>query len=314
MLRAFLSTLCFAGGVACAAEPFTVRDGDVVALVGNTFVEREQRDGLIELALTLAAPDANVTYRNLGWSGDTPSGRARRFFGPTEEGFKHLLDHVDAVKPTVIFVSYGTSEAFDGPAGREAFTQGYAKLLEELHKRTPRIVLVTAPPLDPAHSPAPEIARTTNEELRWQADWLRKVAAERGYGFVNLFEPLLQLQSRDDVPGPLTDNGMHLTPLGYRLAARVVLQDLSLSPGPWYENLAAAGQPLGPQQEQLRQAIVEKNELFFHRHRPQNETYLRGFRKHEQGNNAEEIYEFEPLAAEKDREIFRLRKNAKTAQ
>ena len=72
-------------------------------------------------------------------------------------------------------------------------------------------------------------------------------------------------------------------------------------------NLDEAAQPLEPEQERLRQAIVAKNELFFHRHRPQNETYLRGFRKHEQGNNAGEIYAFEPLAAEKDREIFQLR-------
>jgi lysophospholipase L1-like esterase len=306
MLRLALSLLVV-GNVAAAAEPFDLRDGDVVALVGNTFIEREQRDGFIELALTLAAPEADVSYRNLGWSGDTPTGRARRFFGPTEEGFKHLLDHLDAVKSTGILVSYGTSEAFEGAAGRESFTAGYRKLLDELQKRTPRIVLITAPPLDPAASPAPEVGHRMNDELRWQAGWLRQLAAERGYRQVDLYAPLLQLQERNDAPGPLTDNGVHLTPLGYRLAARVVLQDLGLSKGPWYENLAAAAQPLRPAEEQIRQAIVAKNTLFFHRHRPQNETYLRGFRKHEQGNNAGEIYKFEPLAAEKDREIFGLR-------
>ena len=49
--------------------------------------------------------------------------------------------------------------------------------------------------------------------------------------------------------------------------------------------------------EPLRVAIVAKNELFFYRWRPQNETYLFGFRKHEQGNNAKEIAEFDPLVA-----------------
>jgi hypothetical protein len=86
-----------------------------------------------------------------------------------------------------------------------------------------------------------------------------------------------------------------------------VLQELGLAPGPWYENLAEAAKPLSAAEETLRQAIVEKNTLFFHRHRPQNETYLRGFRKHEQGNNATEIYAFEPLTAEKDKQISRLR-------
>jgi hypothetical protein len=39
----------------------------------------------------------------------------------------------------------------------------------------------------------------------------------------------------------------------------------------------------------LQAAIQLKNFLFFQRHRPQNETYLFLFRKHEQGNNAVEI-------------------------
>lgn len=46
-----------------------------------------------------------------------------------------------------------------------------------------------------------------------------------------------------------------------------------------------------------------KNELFFHRHRPQNETYLFLFRKHEQGNNAVEIPQFDPLIADAESQI-----------
>ena len=61
------------------------------------------------------------------------------------------------------------------------------------------------------------------------------------------------------------------------------------------------------QAEQLRQAIIEKNRLYFHRWRPQNETYLFGFRKHEQGKNAVEIPKFDPLIAAKEAEIAKLR-------
>ena len=55
--------------------------------------------------------------------------------------------------------------------------------------------------------------------------------------------------------------------------------------------------------ERLRQLVVRKNELYFHRWRPQNITYLFGFRKHEQGNNASEIAQFDPLIAELERQI-----------
>ena len=53
-------------------------------------------------------------------------------------------------------------------------------------------------------------------------------------------------------------------------------------------------------------AIVAKNRLYFHRWRPQNETYLFGFRKHEQGQNAREIPQFDPLVDAAEKEIAKL--------
>ena len=60
-------------------------------------------------------------------------------------------------------------------------------------------------------------------------------------------------------------------------------------------------------ESRLRKAIVEKNRLYFYRWRPQNETYLFGFRKHEQGRNAKEVAQFDPLIAAKEQEIAKLR-------
>ncbi|MEZ6124874.1 MAG: GDSL-type esterase/lipase family protein [Planctomycetaceae bacterium] len=58
-----------------------------------------------------------------------------------------------------------------------------------------------------------------------------------------------------------------------------------------------------PAMDQVRALIVRKNELYFHRWRPQNITYLFGFRKHEQGNNAGEIAQFDPLIDELEQQI-----------
>jgi len=52
--------------------------------------------------------------------------------------------------------------------------------------------------------------------------------------------------------------------------------------------------------------VRKKNELYFYRWRPQNETYLFGFRKHEQGKNAREVAEFDPLVAAAEAEIDKL--------
>jgi hypothetical protein len=62
------------------------------------------------------------------------------------------------------------------------------------------------------------------------------------------------------------------------------------------------------QTDKLRRAINKKNEYWFHRHRPQNETYLFLFRKHEQGNNAVEIPQFDPLIKAEEKRIAELKK------
>ena len=68
--------------------------------------------------------------------------------------------------------------------------------------------------------------------------------------------------------------------------------------------------PFGPaqvQEEQLRKTIVAKNFDFFNFWRPDNDTYIFGYRKHEQGKNAVEIPQFKPLVEAKEAEIAKLR-------
>ena len=74
----------------------------------------------------------------------------------------------------------------------------------------------------------------------------------------------------------------------------------------WTSGVTIAKGPDFEQAEQLRREIVAKNLLYFHRWRPQNETYLLGFRKHEQGQNAIEIPQFDPLVAAKEASIRTL--------
>ena len=78
------------------------------------------------------------------------------------------------------------------------------------------------------------------------------------------------------------------------------------------EGVASTPLPFGHTEEarqvnELRQAIIEKNRLYFHRWRPQNETYLFGFRKHEQGQTAAEVPKFDPLIEELETKIAKLR-------
>lgn len=305
-----LLIVMIAANTVFAADVFPLREGDRVAIVGNTFIERAQDSGWLELALTRLAPESDVVFRNLGWSGDVVTARARRYFGKTEDGFARLMKHLDLVKPTVILVSYGTSKAFAGQAEREDFLAGYRQLLDAMGKRADRIVIITSPPIDRGASPAPRVADRVNEELAWQVGALRKLAQERGLGFIDIFTPLRQVFSQDGKTSPhWTTNGMHLTPRGYLLVAAVLRNELQggrQNVNDLLEAVASAEE--SPAEKKLREAIIKKNRTFFHRLRPENETYLRGFRKHEQGQNAEEIYEFADLARAMDQKIFELRR------
>jgi lysophospholipase L1-like esterase len=275
---------------AVPAEPLKLTDGDRVVLVGNTLIEREQAYGWWETALTRQFPGKKITFRNLGWSGDTVFGQSRASFDHNKPGagFKQLVEHVESLKPTVLFVAYGTNESFEGPEGLPRFKAGLNALLDRLEKTRARILLFS--PLRQADlgRPFPDPAKN-NKNLRLYADAIRDVAARRKHTFVDLYDRFGDLAKVEGA----TDNGVHLTGEGYRRTAGLLLEALGLEP-------AAGGD------EELRRLIVEKNELYFHRWRPQNVTYLFGFRKHEQGKNAVEIPRFDPLVEAKEKEIWKL--------
>src|SRR5262245_12150194 len=105
-------SLSFNEPPATAHADFELYDGDRVVFVGNTFIERDQVYGYLETMLTTRWPERDVTFRNLGWSGDTVWGEARARFGSAEDGFQHLKEHIESIKPTVLFVAYGANESF----------------------------------------------------------------------------------------------------------------------------------------------------------------------------------------------------------
>ena len=69
-----------------ARGAFELHDGDRVVWLGSTLVEREQRDGWWELALTTRFAGKKVTFRNLGWSGDTVFGESHVGYAYTRTG------------------------------------------------------------------------------------------------------------------------------------------------------------------------------------------------------------------------------------
>jgi lysophospholipase L1-like esterase len=284
-----------------ATKPFELKDGDRIVWLGSTLVEREQRYGYWETALLAANADKRITVRNLGWSGDTVHGEARgRFdFANPDACFKQLVNLTLELKPTVIFICYGTNESFEGKEGLPKFEKGLNKLLDALKPAKARIVLFS--PIRFHRSLGVPNRDEMNSTLGLYRKVIKTTAEKRSVYFADTWDIYFSKEGSGLPPGRnfLTENGMHLSEIGYQMSAFLLLRALGYS-GPVIET-----------NDVLRQAIIAKNELFFHRWRPENETYLFGFRKHEQGKNAKEVAEFDPLVAKAEEEIERIRKTLK---
>ena len=311
----FVPLLTAACGFACEnpGEP-VLKPGDRAAFVGGSFWEAERRGGELETALTLAVPD--VTFRHLGWAGDMADQSARRFFGTAEDGREHLLEHVDLVEPTVIFVAYGQAESLPGGMSVRDFAANLESLLGELKERSDRIVVLGPPP----EFGAPD----RNATPAAYSEAAAAVAERSGVRFADALGTLRPYAGAAESPASgrvllalaAIDRWGWVTASPNAAAAGALVMPLGLVGGDGKFSRDAletadekqrAAADLYKRVVSLRDLIRAKNDLFLHRHRPQNETYLRGFRAHEQGNNAAEIAQFEPLIAAKDAEIQTLR-------
>jgi lysophospholipase L1-like esterase len=277
VIRTLFLSLLLASPV--LAEPLNFQQGDRVVILGSTLIEREQKSGFWEAALSAKNAGKNITFRNLGWSGDTVHCESRGSFDGPPKGFANTVALVKELKPQVIILCYGHNESFDGPAGVSRFKDGLNKLITALQPTKARFVLMSPTPFE--DTPPLKDLKLRNENLAIYRDALKSVAESKQFEFFDLFEKVQALKT-----GKLTDNGIHLTAEGYRQTASLF--------GPL------------PSDDSVRSLIQEKNQLFFHRWRPQNFTYLFGFRKHEQGKNGVEIPQFDPLVEEKEKLIHKL--------
>ncbi|MFV0442432.1 MAG: GDSL-type esterase/lipase family protein [Planctomycetaceae bacterium] len=391
-----------------------------IALIGGTLVEREQRYGYWEHAITTAYPEKQLTFRNLGWSGDTVWAESRGIFDPADKGYARMQEQVRELRPTTFVLNYGGNEAWESlqsgepvEAAINKFIAQYGKLMDDLKVaaagsegdgaigQPPQFVLLTPLPLEVGVGPNSH-PEQYNEHLAKYTAAIEALASERALPCIklsDLYDWYTDQTAIEAVRRPLTDNGQHLSAYGYwrtadwirqrlcantarpslimptaegALSARAKLNPESgrirIGPTPmaelgpnqvclkfsgqfttlpqpplgnepgltalqryeitepgayelqedgqpvaqggpmqWDQGLPIAAGPDVTQSTELLHKIRRKNELYFHRWRPQNVTYLFLFRKHEQGNNAVEIPQFDPLIAAEEAHIAKLR-------
>ena len=163
-----------------------LREGDRLAICGDSITEQRQYSRILETYLTVCVPELKVTVRQFGWSGETAPGFLAR-----------MTNDVLRFRPTLATTCYGMNdhgyrpyEPALGARYREALT-AIVRAFTNAGAR----VIVGSPG---CVGPKVPWTRATQLEMNLNLCELRnlgiEVAAAEGVGFADVFWPMLKAQ------------------------------------------------------------------------------------------------------------------------
>jgi putative heme-binding domain-containing protein len=200
---------------ASAQTKLTLKNGDHVSIIGNALAERLQHQGWLEAQIAARFPELNLSFRNLGYSGDELATRARLLnFGTPDQWLTRT-------KTDVVFAFFGYNESFKGEAGLGQFKTDLENVIRHTRnqkyngKSAAKLVLFSPLAFENLHTPNLPNGYEHNKRLELYTDAMKQIAAKEKVPFVDLFNPTKRLY--ESAKQPLTINGVHLTPDGNRL-------------------------------------------------------------------------------------------------
>ncbi len=232
------------------AADFQIRDGDRVVFLGDSITEQRLYTTYIEAYALTRHPNWKITFRNVGWGGDTAWLRQRAH--PDEgqlfkaEGEELSAKVTDAVarglgrdvlpfKPTFVTVKFGMNDhSYQKfrPDIFRAYARSQTEIANVLGKAGARVTFLTPQPIE-ERRPDPENDER-NQSLRKFSDGLRAVSEATGAGFVDQFMPFmkLMLDARAENPKAFIGGGdaVHPGPSGQTLMAWAVLKGMGATP------------------------------------------------------------------------------------
>jgi len=249
---------------------FIPQKGETISFIGGTNTFEQQKYSDLELLLQLAYPDLELKIRNLAWQGDTVYEQTRPVYYFTKKGDQQpgsVPDGRERVEPGIVLVNFGKMESLDGPDSLPHFVNSYRSFLDQLQTRTHRIVLVGPTPFFPV-GPAKSLTDVRNRTLARFEGAIGALAGERGFLYVDLFEPLL----KSFVPADSRD-GIHLGEAGQSRVAVLISESLGFP-------INGAAAMKSTDREPLIQSLRRKNFLWQQYYHPTNWAFLYGDRQH----------------------------------
>nr|ACX33956.1 putative GDSL family lipase [uncultured prokaryote EC6] len=249
-LRPLVGVVSLFAAFGSLAADFAIHDGDRVVFLGDSITEQRLYTTYIEAYALTRHPLWQLTFRNVGWGGDTAWLRQRahpdegRLFAANDTDLQSMVENsvgrglgrdVLPLKPTFVTVKFGMND-HSYQAFRPDIFRAYARSQSEIAKvlggAGVRVAFLTPQPIEDKRPDPDKDPR--NQSLRQFSDGLKDVAAKGNAAFVDQFAPYmdLMLAERAKNPDAIIGGGdaVHPGPPGQTLMAWAVLKGLGATP------------------------------------------------------------------------------------
>jgi lysophospholipase L1-like esterase len=233
------AALVLAGSLAPGGEPakpeMKLKDGDVVALCGDSITSSGAYPGYLELYQLMCAPSPKVTLMNFGRWGETAA------------QFPPVMDKdVLPAKPTVALICYGMNNCRSARTMTEAAAKGWGdgeimKVVAKFKEAGVRVIVLASPGcVDSTHftlsqsaPPDPKAIEATQKNLWLLGESAKRVAAAQGLVFADMHNPMVEVMAKakekhgKDFPfAGGGGDGVHPSAAGHLVMAWVYLKAL----------------------------------------------------------------------------------------
>lgn len=216
-LTLIVIALVVAVSLASAQQPFALKDGDTIAMLGDSITAQHLHSSYIEAYVLTRYPGWQLRFRNAGVGGDTvPKGLAR-------------LDYdVLAWKPTIVTIELGMNDSGGGPGTVAPYLDQMKTLIGRLRAAGVQPVFITASPVNDGTGSANLAGR--NVTLDKMATEIVKLSQAEKLPVTDLFHGVLDLwaANRHGADLNLQGDGVHPGPPGQLTMAWGCLKGLGL--------------------------------------------------------------------------------------
>lgn len=204
------------------AAEFFLKDGDKVVMMGDSITEQYLYSRYVEAWTLTRFPASNITFVNVGISGDRSTGGNSRFN-------RDVLPN----KPTVMTVDFGMNDGGYSPfeaRGFKNYMGGLQGIADQAKAANIRVAWCTpSPKEEPEAGPA---IKGYNETLEKYSEGVKQIAATNGNAlFIDQFHPFIAAMDKARAADPKNRIGggdpVHPGPPGQALMAWAILKGMN---------------------------------------------------------------------------------------